>query len=279
MSQHIFVPATSYEHKMDIREGLRFLRAASPYIKKIPANTSIFINLIHQSSYSMAQDPNAPELDMVVYSEHVMAPFKKEFPQTFDLMEYNLMGTLKLLKAAHVLKTKRVHEATSADHSGDDNIRTWAEYKPVIEENLSRMDGLDDSRMAKARPIIAETMHKQYYKKYPEWPKVGKEQTGYVYITCCGTHEASRGQGKWQVTWSCEGGVQVTDRRPSKDQYLCELDGQPTFKILYFDLVKLKTVEESIGQKMVAYKTKVDELHNKDATADKLRAELDALIL
>ena len=227
----------------------------------------------------MAQDPNDSRLNMVVYSENLMAPFKKNFPNTHQLMEYNLMGTLKLLKALDVLETKKIKETTAADHDGNHAQRTWAEYKTVIETNLSKINGLSDWRMAKARPIISNVIHNQYYKKYPCWPSVGKIQSGYVYITCSNTHEACKGDQKFQVTWSCEGGVNVKDTRPSIDVFQCEINGQPTFKILYFDLIQLKSIESDFGIKMLKVKAKVDKLNNKDANAEKLRSKLDALLL
>lgn len=231
----------------------------------------------------MAQDPDK-ELDMVIYSEHVMAPFKKEFPNTYELMEYNMFGTLKLLQAMQILEARKFIETTAADHEGNDNIRTWSEYKIMIDKNLKKTPGLTDWRMAKACEPIAQVIHQQYFKKFPYWPAPGKTQSGYVYITCSGTHSAEKWDQKFQVTWSCEGGVKVKDKTDSSwfglsRRYYCEMEGEPTFKILYFDLMKLKAVEGDFGEKMEKLKAKVDKLNNKEEEAEKLRQKLDALLL
>lgn len=238
----------------------------------------------------MAQDP-AKELDMVIYSEHIMAPFKQEFPNAHKLMQYNMVGTLKLLKQEHILKTKNFTRTTAADHKGDDGARTWGEYKQVITKNLKNIEGLSDWRMEKAREQIAQVVHEQYFKKFPYWPQPGNTQSGYVYITCSGTHSAEKGDQRFQVTWSCEGGVTVTDKTirsggfwellfgGGEINYYCDMTGAPTFKILYFDLMQLKAIEGLFGEGMTAWKKKVDELNDKQAEADKLREKMKKLLL
>ena len=243
----------------------------------------------------MAQDPDKP-LDMVIYSEHIISPFKASFPNTYELMQYNTIGTLKLLKSLEILTAKKFTETAAADNKGDDNYRTWSEYKEMIEENLQKISGISDWRMAKARIKISEVIHNQYFKKFPCWPAPGKSQSGYVYITCSDTHKAESGDQKFQVTWSCEGGVTVKDKtdlitisdttwffgllgsKTVKKKYYCEMVGQPTFKIMYVDLNKLLQIESKFGQKMIELKAQVDQLNNKDAEAEKLGSKLDALL-
>ena len=214
----------------------------------------------------MAQDPHESTLDMTIYSEHIMSPLKKDFPNVCKLMQYNMMGTLQLLKSLNIVVTKKGTESVAADHEGDDRVKTWFEYKGIIKENLQKMPGLSGWRETKACEEIENVIYQQFYKKFPRWPEPGMSYSGYIDVTCCGTYSAQKGYQKFQVTWSGEGSVQVRMKTVStglRRRYCCELDGKPTFKILYFDLMKLKQVEGRFGQNMTQLKAKVDTLNKK----------------
>ena len=236
----------------------------------------------------MAQDPDK-QLDLVMYSEHIMSPFKKEFPNTYELIQYNMVGTLKLLKMLQIMTGKKIIETVAADHDGDDHHKTWSEYTDMITKNLQQVPGLSGWRMEKARKQIANVIHKQFVNKFPNWPAPSEPQSGYVYATCSGTHSAEREDQKFQVTWCCEGGVSVEDRMRSfasgflglskSTRYYCEINGEPTFRILYFDLMKLKTVENKFESVMIKLKAEVDKLNDKETDAERLRQKLDALFL
>ena len=129
-------------------------------------------NLIKLLNISLIEY-SAPILDtngIDIYSEHIIAPFKKEFPNTYQLMQYNMIGTLT--KELQVLSTHKFTKSTDADNNGTDNHQTWQEYEAKIEKNLGKINGLSG------------------YKKYPQCPTPDSEQSGYVYITCSDTHEA-----------------------------------------------------------------------------------------
>ena len=235
----------------------------------------------------MAQDPgNDFNLDMVIFSEHIISPFQNKFPETYKLMQYNLFGTLKMLKSSNIMTKQHVWETTAADHEGSDNFRTWAEYKEMIEKNLQQIPGLSDIRMDPARDKISEIIHKRYYKRFPYWPPAGQSQSDTIYITCSGTHEAKKADREYQVTWSCEGSVEVTDKTDSKlfgfwKRFTCDIQGAPMFNILYFDLNKLLTLEGDLkndGDNR-KYKKLVDKLNNKETEAEQLRKQLKSLMI
>ena len=168
----------------------------------------------------------------------------KKFPNTKELLDYNFHGAIYLLKARNVVEALKLDARRTAHERGNNNYKTWSDYKITIEEKLAKTKGLDDCRMAKAIPFIAEDIHEQHFKRYPTWPDVrDKKQSTEVCIGCHNSHSARRGKEKFEVIWCCHGTIKVTDIRDSEDDYYTRFVGSPEIKVIYFNYTELETIE------------------------------------
>eukprot|EP01083_Nonionella_stella_P191874 709797_1 len=204
--------------------------------------------------------------DLVAHNKNLQIIIQESYPGTYQLMQYNAKGTVAALKAFNVISAYKMCKPIGTGHSGNDNIKAWADYRKAVLQYLELING--DKRLGPARQQLTEKIHKQHFKKFPSWPSVGNTQSGLVNITDKGGYEYVQGAMHEFVAWTCEGDINVTDKRPEAKKYYAEFNGSPVLKIIYVNLIELKNFEKlAIGAPDQA-KQKVDQLTNKALTWD-----------
>ncbi|RIA92659.1 hypothetical protein C1645_820398 [Glomus cerebriforme] len=198
---------------------------------------------------------------MVAKSESIVRRLNNEYPVLSQLFAYNREGTIGFLKANGGLYGFNLSHDFDVPHSGNNNYKTWSDYRDAIErylekicENVKAIDPIrGDNRSFKeelrpARKVLSDEIHMQHYIKFPFWPSVGDQQESHVELDT-GDHYDS---GAYIVIWSCVGWIKVTDRRPQNYRYIAEFSGRPDIKLLVFDNDRLKELECTIKTKVTA---------------------------
>eukprot|EP00485_Elphidium_margaritaceum_P008139 CAMPEP_0202685112 /NCGR_PEP_ID=MMETSP1385-20130828/793_1 /ASSEMBLY_ACC=CAM_ASM_000861 /TAXON_ID=933848 /ORGANISM="Elphidium margaritaceum" /LENGTH=210 /DNA_ID=CAMNT_0049339375 /DNA_START=99 /DNA_END=731 /DNA_ORIENTATION=+ len=204
------------------------------------------------------------DADFLAHNENLQLSIRQNFPKTYDLMQYNAKGTIKLLQAAKVItafkRTARMH----VEHTGDDNLKAWSDYKVAVLDYLKEINS--DELLQQAREQLSEKIHSVHYAKFPLWPAVGQTQEAQVNITDKGGYQWSQGSQKNYVVWACEGDVVVKDVRTAARSFAAEFTGEPVLKIISVDLIKLQQFEALCSSDMATAKKKADERTNQALT-------------
>eukprot|EP00483_Globobulimina_turgida_P001239 UN01241 len=208
-------------------------------------------------------------VDLVAHNNNLQIIIKESYPGAYALFQYNAKGTVAVLKAFGVISAYKMTKQIGTDHTGQDNFKAWQDYRDAVLKYLANING--DNRLGPAREKMTQKIHDQHFKKFPLWPRVGLTQSALVNITEKGGHEYAQGAMYEFVAWTCEGDITVTDKRPSADAYYAEFQGNPTLKIIYVDLIQLKTFEKLAISDMDSAKTQVDFMTNKTLTWEMIK--------
>ncbi|RHZ81113.1 hypothetical protein Glove_123g159 [Diversispora epigaea] len=195
---------------------------------------------------------------MVAQSSAIIRRLQNEYPKLSELFEFNRKGTIGFLKANGGLYGFHLSHNFNVDNSGENNLKTWSDYRDAIEsylekicEGVKAVDPLNPSsekafkeHLRPARKILSNEIHHQHYVKFPLWPAVGCEQSSHVELDCGGAYD----DGAYTLVWSCLGWINVIDRRPASNKYIAEFNGKPDLKLLAFDHDRLKELDETIAR-------------------------------
>ena len=149
---------------------------------------------------------------------------RQGYPNTFELMRYNMEGTMLLLRgvnvcvafvstptvsseATNVIDASHTKDLHTGEHEGDVGPKVWEEYKQEIQEALKRCN--DDERLEPAREDIANIFHRVHFEKFPTWPRPGDSQTSIVNVNSDGSYKWPKAevntQNRFFIVWACEG--------------------------------------------------------------------------
>ncbi|CAG8830486.1 4432_t:CDS:1 [Gigaspora margarita] len=175
----------------------------------------------------------------------------ESYPSISDLLKQNGQETMAFLKSTGAFYPFRLRKEIEVEEKGDNNFKTWEEYRNAIEMYLETIcnevkakhpkSGIEISfkeHLRIARKDLATEIHDQHYKKFPFWPSIGQKQKSKVELDVKDNYESH----PYRLFWSCIGWINVKDCR-SKDKYYAHFDGRPDIKLLVFDLIKLNTIE------------------------------------
>ena len=116
--------------------------------------------------------------------------------------------------------------------------------------------------------VISNTITREYFNKFPNWPSESGTQDGYIDILIKSNLDANA----LRVYWLCRGSIFVKDTRYASPRngclYRAEFSGKPEFLISYFDLAKIKLCNELAKRDMNLIKKKIDELDEKYLTQE-----------
>lgn len=202
-------------------------------------------------------------------NQNLQIYLKDKFPNTYKIIEYNAKGTFLYLKHKDVVHCVKKRETIGVHHTGNNNFKSGTDYKKAVDEYLKRIN--NDERLKKASETIANKIKEKHYKKFPNWPSVGKEQSATVDITCMGSYiykeneqnDYTNGKGHL-IAYVCEGIIMVIDQHPTSDKYYAEFHGNPTIKIVYINLLGLEMFEKQVLAKPEKIKKHVDNLLKKN---------------
>ncbi|CAB4386693.1 unnamed protein product [Rhizophagus irregularis] len=205
---------------------------------------------------------------MVSKSESIVRRLNNDYPTISQLFAYNREGTIGFLKANGGLYGFSLSHDFNVPHTGNDNYKTWSEYRNAIERYLEKIcdrvkandpnnGGMMRSfreELRPARKILSDEIHNQHYIKFPLWPAEYGEQESLVELDTGSSYD----HGAYTIIWSCVGWIKVTDKRPQYNKYVAEFSGKPDIKLLALDNDMLRRLEDTVkakgieaGKKMV----------------------------
>jgi hypothetical protein len=202
-------------------------------------------------------------IESVLQSENIIAQIAKEAPLTAELLQYNLEGTIQLLKLSEALFLYKTTNKFATRSSGNNNIKTWKEYKNKIKKYLYSINKQEE--LGTARDTICRMIYKGHYEKFPLWPPVNETQTSTVDLFCVQSYNFDI----WRIVWTSDGEVTVTDRRLRGDVYETEFCGTPDIRLVKLNNSRLSSVEALIKDFDAAKKT-VDTLSLRQLTWEEL---------
>ncbi|CAB4446772.1 unnamed protein product [Rhizophagus irregularis] len=196
---------------------------------------------------------------MVSKSESIVRRLNNDYPAISQLFAYNREGTMGFLKANGGLYGFSLSHDFNVPHTGNDNYKTWSEYRNAIERYLEkicdRVKANDPSNggmmrsfreeLRPARKILSDEIHNKHYTKFPLWPAEYGKQESLVEIDTGSSYD----HGAYTIIWSCVGWIKVTDKRPQYNKYIAEFSGNPDLKLLALDKDMLRTLENTVRRK------------------------------
>jgi len=153
---------------------------------------------------------------------------KKHWPSLLPLLKSHATQTMSFLIHSGAVLVFRASSFVTIGHSGDDNLKTWADYRTKI---LTFLDGVNSDPLYKdAREKVATKIHWEHYKALPKWPKPGPPVSTSVPVSCDGYSENL----EYEVHWSVTGTVNVSDQTtfipPASFRFETSFNGNPVFK-------------------------------------------------
>ena len=177
-------------------------------------------------------------MTLILHCEGIMSELRSEFPNVNKLFEYNKQGTMYALGAKSILKAFSATVQCDVSHSGNDNLKAWADYKEAILNYLTKFN--DSEELHLLRTLISQRIHDTHFKKYPYWPDVNQTQSANVNIDVT---KVSYEFKNYKIYASCQGSITVTDERPEIKKYIAKFEGEPRLKVLQMDKIELKKFE------------------------------------
>ncbi|CAF3390129.1 unnamed protein product [Rotaria socialis] len=199
----------------------------------------------------MASSSDLKNLDAIIYSSGISRRLRENFPKTNELLQWNLEKTAAVLCAKQIFQLLQMNKALQCPCVGDDNVKTWSDYKQRIIDYLLTVK--DDKRLKPAYDVLAGFIHDLHYKKFPTWPQVGTTQESEVFIDTASGYPIDG----FYITWSCLGHITVKDYRASSSNYYTEFNGRPEIKVLYCNEEKLREFETIASSNMDEAKRKI----------------------
>ncbi|CAF3403754.1 unnamed protein product, partial [Rotaria sp. Silwood2] len=220
----------------------------------------------------MARTTNAQVLDAVerIYnSGGISKLFEEKYPSVNELLKYNFEGTVGVLSFTGVLQIFDLDTFMRCQQIGNNNLKTWVDYKDKIEKYL-REQLNDDRRLEAARLILAQHIYSEHYRKFPYWPTVKEHtQQSEIFLDLANSYPFET----WFVGWSCLGYITVQDIRKETNSFYTDFLGKPDVKVLFCNERKISALEQSASSDMDAAKESVDEF-DQPITFKKLKQDL-----
>jgi len=206
----------------------------------------------------MAEIKPVKDIDSLTNNVALQLALENEYPNVYKLIQYNSKGAWAYLNAKGVVKHKKDSKRIGVTKRGNDNLKAWAEYKKAVDQYLQDIN--NEHRLKQAREKIANKIKTEHYNVFPYWPNVGvNDQRALINIT---TYDGYKYDDEY-VAYACEGSVQVTDKRPSQNEFIAEFQGEPTLKQVFIDLPLLKHVDSRCKNEWAKAIKKADEYTKK----------------
>lgn len=226
------------------------------------------------------------ELIVPDISNGILTIFQNDYPKIKELLDYKRDATLMFLKSKGAIA---IYKGSLGLNVAKD-VKDWDEFlefsvsytKSIVQAGLQKYqaeeDGLGDKKksyhkidlglLTPAVEVISNTITREYFNKFPNWPSESGTQDGWIDLFVKSNLDANA----LRVYWLCRGTIYVKDTRyasPIKGcLYRAEFSGKPEFQISYFDLEKIKLCNELAKRNMNLIKKKIDELDEKYLTQE-----------
>ena len=226
---------------------------------------------------------------MTEEGEEIMIPYvpnslitsiKNDYPYIKQLLEYKRDATLIFLNAQGACAFYK----GSLDLKVEKEVKNWSDFiefsrnytKKIVQDGLqkyqSKEEDVDDRKkkfsildmglLSPAIESISNTINEAYLKRFPFWPSSGS-QNDYINPLVKGYIE----QNDIRFYWICNGTILVKDTKFDTPidgcPYKAEFSGRPEFQLAYFDLDKIKTLNQLAEESMPLLKEKIDEINKK----------------
>ena len=226
---------------------------------------------------------------MTEEGEEIMIPYvpnslitsiKDDYPYIKQLLEYKRDATLIFLNAQGACAFYK----GSLDLKVEKEVKNWSDFiefsrnytKKIVQDGLqkyqSKEEDFDDRKkkfsildmglLSPAIESISNTINEAYLKRFPFWPTSGS-QNDFINPLVKGYIE----QNDIRFYWICNGTILVKDTKFDTPidgcPYKAEFSGRPEFQLAYFDLDKIKTLNQLAEESMPLLKEKIDEINKK----------------
>ena len=226
---------------------------------------------------------------MTEEGEEIMIPYvpnslitsiKNDYPYIKQLLEYKRDATLIFLNAQGACAFYK----GSLDLKVEKEVKNWSDFiefsrnytKKIVQDGLqkyqSKEEDVDDRKkkfsildmglLSPAIESISNTINEAYLKRFPFWPTSGS-QNDFINPLVKGYIE----QNDIRFYWICNGTILVKDTKFDTPidgcPYKAEFSGRPEFQLAYFDLDKIKTLNQLAEESMPLLKEKIDGINKK----------------
>ena len=221
--------------------------------------------------------------------EEIMIPYvpnslinsiKADYPYIKQLLEYKRDATLIFLKAQSACAFYK----GSLDLKVEKEVKNWSDFiefsrkytRKIVQDGLQKYQGkeqdVDDRKkkfdilsmelLSPAIESISNAINDAYLKRFPKWPSSGS-QNDCIEPLVKGYIE----QNDIRFYWVCNGSILVKDTKFDTPingcPYKAEFSGRPEFQLAYFDLHKIKTLNELAETSMPLLQERIDKINGK----------------
>ena len=221
--------------------------------------------------------------------EEIMIPYvpnslitsiKEDYPYIKELLEYERDATLVFLKAQSACAFYK----GCLDLRVEKEVKNWSDFiefsrkytRKIVQDGLQKYQGkeqdVDDRKkkfgilsmelLSPAIESISNAINDAYLKRFPCWPTNGS-QNDYIEPLVKGYIE----QNDIRFYWVCNGSILVKDTKFDTPingcPYKAEFSGRPEFQLAYFDLDKIKTLNQLAEDSMPLLKERIDGINKK----------------
>lgn len=222
--------------------------------------------------------------------EEIMIPYvpnslitsiKEDYPYIKELLEYERDATLVFLKAQSACAFYK----GCLDLRVEKEVKNWSDFiefsrkytRKIVQDGLQKYQSEEeeevDNRKKKfgilnmgllspAIESISNAINDAYLKRFPLWPSSGSQEDcieplvkGYIE------------QNDIRFYWVCNGSILVKDTKfdtPINEcPYKAEFSGRPEFQLAYFDMDKIKTLNQLAETSMPLIKKRIDGINQK----------------
>ena len=226
---------------------------------------------------------------MTEEGEEIMIPYvpnslitsiKNDYPYIKQLLEYKRDATLIFLNAQGACAFYK----GSLELKVEKEVKNWSEFikfsrdytTKIVQDGFQKYQSkeqdvdnekktfsiLDMGLLSPAIESISNTINDAYLKRFPFWPTSGS-QNDYINPLVKGYIE----ENDIRFYWICNGTILVKDTKFDTPingcPYKAEFSGRPEFQLAYFDLDKIKTLNQLAEESMPLLKEKIDEINKK----------------
>jgi hypothetical protein len=178
-------------------------------------------------------------------SSLLLSALKTDYRTIADLMEYNGVGTIKLLHACGALaftERKSSFEIDMREGAKKTGREAWAKYLKTIKTWLSANVN-DNKDLQPALDYVADDLHAYYFKKLPRWPAVGCKSEA-ITRNLGDRHKGTIELSDYIYVWAIVGTIAMQDERTA-GTFVAHIWAMPNvlMRCMRLDRSKLKQVE------------------------------------
>ena len=220
------------------------------------------------------------EITVPYLPNSLITSIKEDFPYIKELLEYKRDATLIFLKAKSACAFYKGNLGLNVEKE----VKCWSDFiefsrnytRKVVQDGLQKYQSkeqdvenkkkkysiLDMGLLSPAIESISSSINDSYLKRFPRWPTSGS-QYDFINPFVKGYIE----QNDIRFYWICNGSIYVKDTKFDSPingcPYKAEFSGRPEFQLAYFDLDKIKTLNELAEKAMPLLKEKIDGINKK----------------